>query len=60
MSEAEQLRTARYVSEISVAKTARRGIDWPVLGVALALVCVVAWDLALLWLAFQLCRIVFL
>jgi len=60
MSEFDQLRTATYATQFRAAKAAVRIPDWPVLGVAFALVSVVAWDLALLWLAVKLCRIVFL
>lgn len=58
MSEVDQLRTARYISVIGTAKTVTQAVSWPVLGIALALICVLAWDLVLLWLAVQLCRIV--
>lgn len=54
MSEFDQVRTANYATQF------RATLDWPVLAIAVALVSVVAWDIALLWLAVKLCRIVFL
>lgn len=56
-SMSDQFRDVRV--EINVAKATTRVIGWPVLGVAFALICVVAWDIALLWLVAQLCRTVF-
>lgn len=53
----DQFRDVRV--EISVAKATTRVISWPVLGVAVALICVVVWDIALLWLVARLCRTVF-
>ena len=60
MSEFDQLRTTTYAPQLRTTKAGNRVLDWPVLGIAVALVSVVAWDLALLWLAVKLCRIVFL
>ncbi len=60
MSEFEQLRNATYATQFRGTKAASRSFEWPVLGIAFALVSVVAWDLALLWLAAKLCRIVFI
>lgn len=56
MSEFDQLRTTTYAPQFRIAKA----LNWPALGIGVALVSLVAWDLALAWLAFKLCRIVFL
>lgn len=59
MSEAHQSEAPSYALEMSAAETAKRDIGWPVFLLAFALICAVAWDLALLWLAVKLCLIVF-
>jgi hypothetical protein len=58
MSEADQRRPA--ASDVRVPTTAEmRYFNWPVLMVTLALICTLAWNVALLWGAVHIYQIMF-
>jgi hypothetical protein len=48
------------VSHAAIRATAeKRHLNWPVFVMAFALVCTLAWNVALLWGLFQICKLVF-
>jgi hypothetical protein len=45
---------------VGIGATAeKRHFNWPVFVMAFALVCTLAWNVALLWGLFQICKLVF-
>jgi hypothetical protein len=50
----------RVASHTGIGATAeKRHFYWPIFGMAFALVCTLAWSVALLWGLFQICKLVF-